>query len=140
MKKTLKETIDSYNQHPNKTVFVKDGKNISAEQFLNDINVLVNLWSDKLATFKKIALAIDDIYLFASAWVACQYINKTTIMLPNNKTGTQKKLSKHYDAIVYDHDIDFSAKSKNDFKICLNNSTLGLQFLYAQVTYCLSNK
>ncbi len=30
--------------------------------------------------------------------------------------------------------------SKNDFKICLNNSTLGLQFLYAQATYCLSNK
>ena len=117
MKKTLNQTIASYRQNPSKTVFVRNNQNISAQQFLADIDALVNLWVGKLSSSQKIALAIEDSYLFACAWIACQFLNKTTILLPNNKSGTQKNLSKHYDTIVFDTDIHLVNKATNNLEI-----------------------
>jgi acyl-coenzyme A synthetase/AMP-(fatty) acid ligase len=106
--------INSWVTNTSQTVFLRDAKSISAEYFLKHISSLVTKWDSELSDKKYIALAIDDTYLFACAWVACQCLGKIAIMLPNNQIGTQKQLAEHYNQIIFDSDIDI--KISNEIK------------------------
>ncbi len=117
MKSTLKSILEFYAQNPSKIVFIKDSNNIIAKEFLNDIKTLANHLDIILNNNSKVALSIDDIYLFCCTWVACQFLGKTTIMLPNNKSGTITKLAKHYDSLITDNDLDLSAKILNEYTL-----------------------
>ena len=117
MKSTLKSILEFYAQNPSKIVFIKDSNNIIAKEFLNDIKTLANHLDIILNNNSKVALSIDDIYLFCCTWVACQFLGKTIIMLPNNKSGTITKLAKHYDSLITDNDLDLSAKILNEYTL-----------------------
>lgn len=117
MKSTLKSILEFYAQNPSEIVFIKDSNNIIAKEFLNDIKTLANHLDITLSNNSKVALSIDDTYLFCCTWIACQFLGKTTIMLPNNKSGTIIKLATHYDALITDNDLDLSAKIINEYTL-----------------------
>ncbi|QEN27130.1 AMP-binding protein [Francisella orientalis] len=116
MKSTLKSILEFHAQNPSEIVFIKDPNNIIAKEFLNDIT-LANHLDIILNNNSKVALSIDDIYLFCCTWIACQFLGKTTIMLPNNKSGTIIKLATHYDSLITDNDLDLSAKIINEYTL-----------------------
>ncbi|XSZ47325.1 hypothetical protein ACP8HZ_00320 [Francisella noatunensis] len=76
---------------------------------MNNIKTLANHLDIILNNNSKVALSIDDIYFFCCTWIACQFLGKTTIMLPNNKSGTIIKLATHYYSLITDNDLDLSA-------------------------------
>ncbi|ASG68889.1 aconitate hydratase [Francisella halioticida] len=113
----LKEVLSLFEQSPSRTVFIKNSSEISAKQFITDINSLANLWGNSLLNKQKIALAIDDVYFFCCAWIACNFLGKTTVMPPNNQQGTLNKLKTEYDIIIFDDDISFNTRSTKRFSI-----------------------
>ncbi|GMN89229.1 AMP-binding protein [Francisella sciaenopsi] len=117
MKSTLKSILEFYAQNPSEIIFTKDSNNIIAKEFLNDIKTLANHLDITLSNNSKVALSINDIYLFCCTWIACQFLGKTTIILPNNKSGTITKLAKHYDSLITDNDLDLSAKIINEYTL-----------------------
>lgn len=117
MKSTLKSILEFYAQNPSEIIFIKDSNNIIAKEFLNDIKTLANHLDIILSNSCKVALSVDDMYLFCCTWIACQFLGKTTIMIPNDKPGTIAKLAKHYDSLITDNDLDLSAKIINEYAL-----------------------
>ncbi|API87442.1 AMP-binding protein [Francisella uliginis] len=117
MKESLKSALDFYAQNLSKTVFIKNSKSISAKEFLKNINSLANHFDTKLKSKNIIALCIDDIYLFCCSWIACQYLGKTTLMLPNNKSGTIANLAEQYDILVTEDDLKLSTETTKNYTI-----------------------
>ena len=105
MKNSLSNTINRWQSDASQIALMSGEKHILTHDFLKHVSVLITKWQIKFSDKKYIALAIDDTYLFACTWVACQCLGKVAVMLPNNQYGTVKQLAEHYDVIVFDNDI-----------------------------------
>lgn len=103
------DRFDFIKNNSNQTIFLDGEKNITAKEFLQNLISLTNLWKQQLVNKDRIALIVDDFYLFICAWFVCQILNKKVIILPNNQKGTLKILAEYYDTIIYDKDVVFSS-------------------------------
>ena len=120
---SLANSVKKWQDGSQQTIFRKGSQNISAQKFLSDVSVLVSLWQDDFLNIKNICLAIDDTYLFSCAWLALQHLDKTAVLLPNNKQGTIDSLSKHFDKIIFDKDILFDESVSSDIPLTFANPT-----------------
>lgn len=107
-------------------IFLDDEVEIDSRTFIENVTTLSVIWEKKFYEKDRIALVIDNFYLFICAWFACQILRKTVVILPNNQAGTLELLSKYYDIVIYDEDVKFNSEFINKYKpldINLNTGT-----------------
>ncbi|APC97844.1 acyl-CoA synthetase family protein [Francisella frigiditurris] len=97
-------------------IFLDEEVKIDSKTFIKNVTTLSVIWEKKFYEKDRVALVIDNFYLFICAWFACQILRKTVVILPNNQTGTLELLSKYYDIVIYDEDVKFNSKFINKYK------------------------
>ena len=81
----------------NKKLFLnRDHSTYSSNDFLK----LVNSFKEALSQYKRIALALEDVYEFSAAFIAVASLGKEMIVLPNHQKGTLSEYKAQYDVLI----------------------------------------